>query len=93
MGLGIEEGKEIEAEWTDADSVCDVDADLLCSQCDLTEGDPGLPTTRTSPVEKHLQAFCGGCGLGSIPIRLSAPGGGSPMAQRHVLHCWLAFPK
>lgn len=93
LGLGIEEGKKIEAGWSDADFVCDVDADILRGQCGLSEGDPGLPTTGASPVQKHFQAFSGGHGLSSVPVGLPAPGGGPPLAQRHVLDSWPAFPK
>lgn len=85
LGLGIKEGKEIETGWSDADFVCDVNADLLCGECGLAESDPGLPAARASPVQEHLQASCDGCELSFVPIGLAAPGGGPPMAQRHAL--------
>lgn len=71
------------------DFVCNVDADLLCSQCGLTEGDPGLPTTRASPVQKDLQTTSGGQGLSFIFIGLAGPGGGPPVPQWHALDSWL----
>ena len=72
------------------DFVCDADADILRGQCGLSEGDPGFPTTGASPVQKYFQAFSGGHGLSSVPIGLPAPGGGPPLAQRHVLDSWPA---
>lgn len=91
LGLSIKEGKEIEAGRSDADFVCNVDADLLCSQCGLTEGDPGLPTTRASPVQKDLQTTSGGQGLSFIFIGLAGPGGGPPVPQWHALDSWLGY--
>lgn len=89
LGLGIEESEEIEAGWSDADFLCNVDADLLCGQCGLAEGDPGVPAARASPVQKDLQASPGGHGLSSIAIRPAVPGGGTPVAQRHAFDSWL----
>lgn len=73
------------------DFVCNVHADVLCSQCGLAEGDPGLPTTGASPVQEYLQASSGSHELGSIPIRLAVPGFGPPVAQRHALDSWLGW--
>lgn len=71
------------------DFACDVNADLLRSQCGLTEGDPGLSAVGASPVQEHLQASSGGHEPSSVLIRRAAPGSGPPVAQRHALDSWL----
>ena len=73
------------------DFLCNVNADLLCGQCGLTESDPGLLAVGASPVQEHLQASSGGHELSFIPIGLAAPGGAPPMAQRHGLDSWLGW--
>lgn len=89
LGLGIKEGKEIEAGWSDANFLCDVDANFLCSEGVLAENDPGVTTTRSRPVQKHFQASSGGLshGLSSIPIWSAGLTDGPSLPQRHAPVC------